>query len=797
MSYYMPPRRQLDSQQSQLAQQQQQQQQQQQYQSLSRTPRLSQASSSQSQRVRRRREGGPDWNEFYKNGPPREIIVIVDDDDEVPPTADNSAASQAAATTTIHAGLATTASAAAPGSTFPARTPHLQPSLHPQSVKRRNPETDGYAYMDEHRDGLTLEAAATASTVQPSPPQSHHQVPIAAQVDGTAGQPNKRRATNRARQAANQPASSASAEQYYGVAPTVSAAQLAQTQPPLSQQQLLQQQQQQALQAVQAAKAAQIAHGTATRASVKRAGTWTNAATTTSGAAATATATASAAAAAASGDTVDPTVGQRRKRQTRKSVRDEQKRIEHEAMHALQVVAGGLTEYEPPRKPIVKCGEVKVPIAPDPAPRTKVDDADGHYIVIEGTDLAGRFRIVRLLGQGTFGKVVEAIDLHDRRKERVAVKIIRSVQKYRDASKIELRVLQTLKQNDKANRNRCIHLRECFDYRGHICIVTDLLAMSVFDFLKMNGFTPFPSSHIQAFARQLFTSVAYLHDLNLIHTDLKPENILLVHEEYQTFTYQRMIPSSTTSTNRRATQRKVLCHPEIRLIDLGSATFDDEYHSSVVSTRHYRAPEIILNLGWSFPCDIWSIGCILVEFYTGDALFQTHDNLEHLAMMEAVCGYKIDARLAKLAVQKVVNGQQNGAARYFNKNRLDWPNETTSRASKKFVKAMKRLDAFITPNTPFNKQFLDLLRRIFIYDPAKRITAKEALQHPWFKEQLLDDGTEAVRVGVQRRHLRDTQEAEQRAEMEAQAAAARARNAGATVAAAAGPSSTRTAAVAL
>jgi dual-specificity kinase len=98
---------------------------------------------------------------------------------------------------------------------------------------------------------------------------------------------------------------------------------------------------------------------------------------------------------------------------------------------------------------------------------------------------------------------------------------------------------------------------------------------------------------------------------------------------------------------RSSRSRRVLFDTEIRLIDFGSATFNDEYHSSVVSTRHYRAPEIIFGLGWSFPCDIWSIGCILVEFFTGDALFQTHDNLEHLAMMEAVIGSKIDDKIAR------------------------------------------------------------------------------------------------------------------------------------------------------
>ena len=162
----------------------------------------------------------------------------------------------------------------------------------------------------------------------------------------------------------------------------------------------------------------------------------------------------------------------------------------------------------------------------------------------------------------------------------------------------------------------------------------------------------------------LLTFHSVLHDLNLIHTDLKPENVLLVKSGYQTFTYGRWIPSSSTSSQRRAAHRKVLLDTEIRLIDFGSATFDDEYHSSVVSTRHYRAPEIILNLGWRYPCDIWSIGCILVEFFTGDALFQTHDNLEHLAMMEAVCGAKIEARLIKQVQNNGRGNSRNSAATY-------------------------------------------------------------------------------------------------------------------------------------
>ncbi|RYP21738.1 hypothetical protein DL767_009200 [Monosporascus sp. MG133] len=440
----------------------------------------------------------------------------------------------------------------------------------------------------------------------------------------------------------------------------------------------------------------------------------------------------------------DSQIGQKRKR-TRHQVAQEAKRRE------VDVLSGDAVSYRPPQKPIKKAGEVSVRQVVERSHQNnvKVDDEDGHYIVVPEADLTQQYQMIKLLGQGTFGKVVQAKDRKNRKL--VAIKIIRAVQKYRDASRIELRVLQTLKANDEENRNRCIHLRDCFDFRGHICIVMDLLGSSVFDFLKSNNFVPFPNSQIQSFARQLFTSVAFLHDLNLIHTDLKPENILLCDSAYQTFTYNRRIPSSSAGLSRQATQRKVLLDTEIRLIDFGSATFQDEYHSSVVSTRHYRAPEIILGLGWSFPCDIWSIGCILVEFFTGDALFQTHDNLEHLAMMENVCDSRIDTHLVQAVNKMATRSGGNPASKYFKRLRLDYPTAETTRASRRFVKNMKRLSDIIPATTPFLRLFLDLLQKIFVYDPAKRITARQALEHPWFREPAVpDDGTEAAKIRLER-----------------------------------------------
>jgi len=244
--------------------------------------------------------------------------------------------------------------------------------------------------------------------------------------------------------------------------------------------------------------------------------------------------------------------------------------------------------------------------------------------------------------------------------------------------------------------------------------------------LKENDFAPFPRHHIQSFARQLLGSVAFLHDLHLVHTDLKPENILLVHNE--STVKQVPIPGKRTPQCRN---KKILESTEIRLIDFGSATFEEEYHSSVVSTRHYRAPEIILGLGWSYPCDAFSLGCILVEFYTGVALFQTHDNLDHLAMMETVMGRMPD---------RFTRQGTRSKPEYFKEGpRLDWPKPKASRQSRKDVRACRPLAEIISPTDVVNKHFLDLVRKLLTFDPTQRITVREALNHTYFQLSIPDE----------------------------------------------------------
>lgn len=96
-------------------------------------------------------------------------------------------------------------------------------------------------------------------------------------------------------------------------------------------------------------------------------------------------------------------------------------------------------------------------------------------------------------------------------------------------------------------------------------------------------------------------------------------------------------------------------------------------------------------MGWSYPCDVWSIGCILVEFYTGEALFQTHENLEHLAMMEVVFGKMPETRWGK-------TGARTKPEWFHQGTKVNYPTPATSRTSKKYVKAMKPLE--VSPSSP-------------------------------------------------------------------------------------------------
>lgn len=446
-----------------------------------------------------------------------------------------------------------------------------------------------------------------------------------------------------------------------------------------------------------------------------------------------------------------------------------------------------------------------------PTSKSFQTDKDGHYI-FQMDDCFGpngnQFKSLQLLGQGTFGKVLKCLDTYT--NQFVAVKIIRSIDRYREAAKTELRILSTILQNDPTGQFQCLLLKDYFDYKDHICLVTNLYGKSVYDFMCSNGIARFPGSHIQAIARQLIRSTCFLHDLGIIHTDLKPENILLCDESFNEYQLPPDIVETLSTRRKLASNngmRKILKNPEIKIIDFGSAIFVNEYHPPVISTRHYRAPEIVLGLGWSYPCDIWSIACILIELVLGESLYPIHENFEHLAMMERINGERIPAKLIEKSFYKYKHKLGNlpqdlnsTVLKHFDKNscQLVWPeiNKRTGetitplKSIKRVMNSCDRLDMMVskilkmdydnkhfsinwnlTPQQNWNLikgslysrrsnnsihsnnqyhidretflfwyWFVDLMRKMFEFDPTKRISAKEALNHEWFNLGILDDG---------------------------------------------------------
>ncbi|XP_064653146.1 dual specificity protein kinase CLK2-like isoform X2 [Lineus longissimus] len=334
------------------------------------------------------------------------------------------------------------------------------------------------------------------------------------------------------------------------------------------------------------------------------------------------------------------------------------------------------------------------------------DDEEGHLIYRQGDLLQARYEVIRTLGEGTFGKVVEVKD-NQRNGQQLALKIIKNVEKYREAAKLEINVLEKLMERDPEGKHLCVRMLDWFDYHGHMCLAFDMLGLSVFDFLKDNGYQPYPMHQVRHMSYQMCYAVKFLHEMHLTHTDLKPENILFVKSD----------ADATYNAKKKKDDLRVR-DTSIRLIDFGSATFDHEHHSTIVSTRHYRAPEVILELGWSQPCDVWSVGCIMFELYTGYTLFQTHDNKEHLAMMERILG-SLPYRMTKKS--------RNG---YFWHGRLDW--DYNSPAGRYVRENCRPLHRYMLGDTQEHRELFDLVERMLEYDPTQRITFEDVLKHPFF-----------------------------------------------------------------
>ncbi len=282
-----------------------------------------------------------------------------------------------------------------------------------------------------------------------------------------------------------------------------------------------------------------------------------------------------------------------------------------------------------------------------------------HWIiqVKTGDVLLNRYEVLGLAGQGTFGTV---LDVYDRqRRMRLALKVVRAVTRYTEAAHVEEVILQRRPPVSVRSESLCVRLLKTFklQWRGetHMCLGFEKLGRSLYDFIRRNDYRGFRLCDVRHFAFQFLLGLAFCHRAGLIHTDLKPENILLCHSDC--FDSALGEPPHVRALSRReegapVPPYRVPVLSTVRLIDFGGGILPEHYHTAVINTRQYRSPEVILGLGWTYPSDIWSAACILVELYSGELLFSTHDDLEHLALMEKVLEKPCPIELTRRAITK-------------------------------------------------------------------------------------------------------------------------------------------------
>ncbi|KAH6701429.1 hypothetical protein BKA61DRAFT_705326 [Leptodontidium sp. MPI-SDFR-AT-0119] len=318
------------------------------------------------------------------------------------------------------------------------------------------------------------------------------------------------------------------------------------------------------------------------------------------------------------------------------------------------------------------------------------DDERGDYSIITGDHLSYRYEIIDVLGKGSFGQVVRCID--HKLGTLVAVKIIRNKKRFHQQALVEVNILQKLREWDPKNKHSMVNFTQSFYFRGHLCISTELLDMNLYEFIKSNAFKGFSLKIVRRFTKQMLSSLLLLKQHKVIHCDLKPENILLAHP----------------------------MHSEIKVIDFGSSCFENEKVYTYIQSRFYRSPEVILGMTYGMPIDMWSLGCILAELYTGVPIFPGENEQEQLSCIMEVFGPPGKHLIDKSTRKKL----------FFDS--LGKPRLTVSSKGRRRKPSSKTLQQVLKCD---DEAFLDFLARCLRWDPDTRMKPEEAVRHEFLTGQ--------------------------------------------------------------
>ncbi|OIT00323.1 PREDICTED: mitogen-activated protein kinase 19 [Nicotiana attenuata] len=296
---------------------------------------------------------------------------------------------------------------------------------------------------------------------------------------------------------------------------------------------------------------------------------------------------------------------------------------------------------------------------------------------------ANRYKILEVIGKGSYGVVCAAIDTHT--GEKVAIKKITDIFEHiSDAIRIlrEVKLLRLLRHPDIVEIKRIMLPPSRREFRD-IYVVFELMESDLHHVIKAND--DLTHEHHRFFLYQMLRALKFMHTANVYHRDLKPKNIL-------------------ANAN---------CKLKICDFGLARVAFSDTptsiFWTDYVATRWYRAPELCGSFFSKYTpaIDIWSIGCIFAEVLTGKPLFPGKSVVHQLDLITDLLG---------TPSADIVSGVRNEKAR-------------------KYLTDMRKKSP-----VPFTEKFpnadplaLGLLRRLLAFDPKDRPTAEQALADPYFK----------------------------------------------------------------
>ncbi|KAK6154250.1 hypothetical protein DH2020_008498 [Rehmannia glutinosa] len=296
---------------------------------------------------------------------------------------------------------------------------------------------------------------------------------------------------------------------------------------------------------------------------------------------------------------------------------------------------------------------------------------------------ANRYKILEIIGKGSYGVVCAAIDTHT--GEKVAIKKITDIFEHNsDAIRIlrEIKLLRLLRHPDIVEIKRIMMPPSRRDFRD-IYVVFELMESDLHQVIKAND--DLTHEHHRFFLYQMLRALKYMHTANVFHRDLKPKNIL-------------------ANAN---------CKLKICDFGLARVAFNDTpttiFWTDYVATRWYRAPELCGSFFSKYTpaIDIWSIGCIFAEVLVGKPLFPGKSVVHQLDLITDLLG---------TPSTDTISGVRNEKARKY---LMDMRKKRPVPFAEKF------------PNA--DPSALKLLQKLLAFDPKDRPSAEEALADPYFK----------------------------------------------------------------